>query len=208
MFAVGITMPTIEPHVLSYGIDEEYVGYWYSIYTGAYCTSALIMTRLNTLPKQKTMFTGLCLLVIAMLLLGPCPFVFDRNVYMAGVGHHLMGWAISIMYSKHYLVPLMPYLIEVSHSEYNIPNDDRLNDSVSSIVNIFFCIGEIFGPVIGSLLPEFYEEGLRYRMTYTITALFFATYAGVYAITNWVLSRSQKLKNKDEIKMKLLTKDN
>lgn len=100
MFAVGITMPTIEPHILSYGIEEKYAGYWYLIYTGGYCISSFIMVFFNNIPKQAIMLLGLTLLVCSMFLLGPCPFLFDRNVILAATGHHLMGWGISLISSN------------------------------------------------------------------------------------------------------------
>ena len=88
LFAVGVTMPTLEPHFLSFGIKEEYVGYWYIINTGAYLCGSIFMTYSSNLPKKETMFFGLCLLTTGTFLLGPCPFVFSKSLITVCIGHH------------------------------------------------------------------------------------------------------------------------
>lgn len=182
MFAIGVTMPTIEPHVISYGIKEEYVGYWYIINTGAYFFGSFAMAYSANLPRTKTMLCGIILLIISLILLGPCPYIFPRNIIIVGIGHHIMGWSGSIIFSISYLVPLMPYLIDISHREYSYPNDDRLNDAISSIVNISICCGEISGPIFGSLTSELFDSDIKYQMTYALASLIIIVYAGVYYI--------------------------
>ena len=203
MMAVGVNMPTIEMHLISYGIPEKYFGYWYMIYTGAYLLGSLIMTRIAINNKSTVMLTGTCMFCLSFFLLGPCPIIFERNLIIVGIGHHMMGWAGSIQYSKNYLVPLIPHMINLSHTEYHIPKDDRLNDAISGIANISICSGEILGPMIGSLLPKLFKENIKYRATYFIVSVIFGIYAIIYVSLDKLLSR-RKISSK-RIKMQELS---
>ena len=193
MMAVGVTMPTIEMHLISYGIPEKYIGFWYIIYTGAYLMSSFIMTKFTNYDKKAVMLAGVWMFCLAFFLLGPCPIIFERNVIIVAIGHHLMGWACSIQYSKGYLVPLIPYMIDVSHTEYHIPNDDRLNDAISGIANISICGGEIIGPIMGSLLGKPFQSKLKYRVTYLVVSLIFGIFGLCYLTFDNFLAKKTKI---------------
>jgi MFS family permease len=100
MMSVGINMPTLEMHLISYGLEEKFVGFWYLIYTAAYLVSSAIMMKITDYDKKKVMVFGVCLFALAFFLLGPCPGLFERNLVVVGIGYHIMGWACSIQYSK------------------------------------------------------------------------------------------------------------
>ena len=100
MMSIGINMPTLEMHLISYGIQEKFIGFWYMINTGAYLISSVIMTKFTIYDKKKVMVVGVCLFAVGFFLLGPCPVLFERNLIAVGVGYHIMGWACSIQYSK------------------------------------------------------------------------------------------------------------
>lgn len=188
-FALGVNMPTFQFHLTSYGIREEYIGYWYVITTSAYLMSSVILARNCMWDKEKIIYTGIGLYAVAYMLLGPCIHIFPSHILFVAVGHHIVGWACSMLYGKNYLVPLIPYLVEIASLEYGIVADDSLNDAINVIVHVSICLGEVTGPVFGSLVPGFFESDAKYRITYCIVSIIFIVFGILYMGTNWRFKR-------------------
>lgn len=84
-------------------------------------------------------------------------------------------------------------MIEVAHDHYGLAEDDRLNDSISSIASIFMSLGETTGPIAGSFLPMY----TGYKITLTFYAFLVLAYAVFYALYSDVFrSTSQKTYSK------------
>jgi MFS family permease len=87
-------------------------------------------------------------------------------------------------------------LIDISHKEYNIPNDDRLNDSISGIISISLGFGETIGPIVGSFLPKLFDADLKYRITYFIISLIFMIYGVFYLTLDRFFTKKQEIDSK------------
>lgn len=47
-------------------------------------------------------------------------------------------------------------MMEVAYTDYHYSKDHRLNDTLSGITNMSLCVGEIFGPIVSSVLCYFF----------------------------------------------------
>ena len=84
-------------------------------------------------------------------------------------------------------------MIDISHTQYHIPNDDRLNDAISGIANISICAGEIIGPIMGSLLGKPFQSKLKYRITYLAVSLIFGIFGIFYLTFDSFLANKSKI---------------
>ena len=80
-----------------------------------------------------------------------------------------------------------------------MPNDDRLNDTISTVMNITENVGEILGPLLAGFLAQFVE----FWWITTALALLFLSYALVYLLVSDYVTFSSKSK-RDELSELLL----
>ena len=190
-FALGVNMPTFQFHLSSYGIREEYIGYWYMITTSAYLMSSIVIAKNCNWDKEKIIYAGIVFYAVAYMLLGPCTHIFPSHILFVAVGHHIVGWACSMLYGIFYLVPLIPYLVDIASLEYGIVADDSLNDAINVIVHVSICLGEVTGPVFGSLVPSFFVDDAKYKITYCLVSIIFIIFGILYMGVNWKLKRKR-----------------
>jgi MFS family permease len=202
--ALGVNMPTFQFHLISYGIQEDLIGYWYMITTLAYLMSSVVLGKLNSEKYERILYSGICLYAIAYMLLGPCPHIFAKSLVLVGIGHHLVGWACSMLYSIFYVVPLVPYLIKIAKEDFNIQADDRLNDAINIIVNVSICTGEVIGPLLGSFIPSYFEQEIKFKITYCLVSLLFVVFGIFYMIFNKSSNTSRQI----ELEVPFLDKRN
>ena len=148
-FNVGMFLPIFEPYLLEYGVEEKNIGLWYSIYTVTYLIVSLIMLFPYTFKKSRLIAAGCFLMSLAY-------FLFEANLSMVAISLVILGCGVPLMNSNNYIVPTVPHMVEIAHAHYNLPEDDRVNDSISSITTIFISLGEVVGPIVGSFLPMYF----------------------------------------------------
>ena len=93
-------MPIFECHLLEYGVEERYIGLWYSISTSSYFIGSLLLSMPYTIKKSKLITGGCFLLSLAYFLFGPAPFLFDENLTVVAISLTILGAAITLMNSK------------------------------------------------------------------------------------------------------------
>ena len=130
--------------------------------------------------KSKILTAGCFLMSLGYFLFGPAPFLFDPNLSVVAISLVILGCGQTLMNGKSYIVPTMPHMIEVAQSYYALPEDDRLNDSISTIANIFMSLGEITGPVAGSFMSIYFG----FRNALTVYAFVLLLYAIFYAFSS------------------------
>ena len=54
-------------------------------------------------------------------------------------------------------MPVQPHMVTVAKTLYKFPDDDRLNDGISSINMMFQQQGGVFGPVAGGLYLSYFS---------------------------------------------------
>lgn len=178
LFAIGINLPTLEFHMLSYGIKEKNIGYWFSLYTVGYIASSIILSRKYTFNKFYIILSGSILMGIGYILLGPSPLLFDRSFSLFCIGLLISGMSSSMVYGNLYTVPSIPYIISIAHNDYGYEEDHRLYDAISGLINISMSLGEILGPIVGSSLK------LSYEQIYTIVGFLFFIFSIIYSLIN------------------------
>ena len=67
-------------------------------------------------------------------------------------------------------------MIELAFNVYLLPKDDRINDTISEIFTIWGSLGEITGPLAGSLLTQY----LSYEDSYSIVGTLYFVYCVYY----------------------------
>lgn len=204
MFMVGYLLPTTQLHLLSFGIKEKNSGYWFSINTLCYFASSFLVSLIpDDINKPRQMLFGNLVLVLGLLCIGPCPFLLPENIIFVGIGLMLFGLAAGFVYSKIYIVPSMPHMLEVAKSDYGYVNDHRLNDAASEITNISMCIGEILGPMVSAILDTF----VGYAISATIVAFMVLSHAIMYmALSDAVTYKKTKDKKiQDSLSSELIT---
>ena len=114
------------------------------------------------------MILGLLGLCCSFVMMGPWTVVLPESVYIVGASLPLFGLMLSTLYSKSYVVPVQPHMILVAKDTYGYPEDDRLNDMISSLTQMTLAAGEIVGPVLGALLMQAYSFE---RLAMTVAAI-------------------------------------
>jgi MFS family permease len=178
LFAIGINLPTLEFHMLSYDIKEKNIGFWFSLYTVGYIASSLILSRKYTFNKFYIILSGSVLMGIGYTLLGPSPLLFDRNFKLFCIGLIISGVSSSMIYGISYIVPSIPYIISIAHNDYMYEEDHRLYDAITGLINVSMSLGEVLGPIVGSSLK------LSYEQIYAMVGFLFFTFSILYFLIN------------------------
>lgn len=166
MFCVGFFVPITQLYLIDEKVDKSDAGYWYSSETAAYMVVSLILSRVSSkLNKPLQMQFGNFVMIFAFLLLGPCPLIFNKSLWLTFFGLVLIGVACAFLY-----IPSMPHMIETARDDYGYGKDDSLNDVISGITNISLCLGEFFGPLAAAALYE--PLGFGYATTVIAVAIF------------------------------------
>lgn len=173
MFGAGFLMPTTGFHLMSYGVKDYQIGYWYSICTFAYLLSSFLVSFLpKTIRMTRVMLFGILVLGFGFLLVGPSPFIFGRSLIIASIGLFVVGFGGGFMY-----VPSLPHMIEVSIRDYGYQEDDRLNDALSGITNMSLCIGEILGPTFASIFYSVLGYSESADLVFLLSMVIFVIFA-------------------------------
>jgi MFS family permease len=143
--------------------------------------ASMVLARISTTwNRPKQMIIGNFVMVLAFLMLGPCPLFFHKSLSWNLSGLLMIGLGCALIY-----IPSMPHMIQVAQEDYGFGSDDRLNDAIAGITNISLCLGEFFGPLAASALYE--PVGFRYGTSViSILILLF----GLFYLKNCEFSRS------------------
>jgi MFS family permease len=189
MFAVGFYMPITELRLLSYGVSENEVGYWFSLGTVAYALSSLAVSFIpEQINKSSLMLFGTVLQFFAFMLMGPCPWLFPESLAITATGFFVLGVACGFMF-----VPSVPHMMQLARNKYGFAEDHRLNDALSSIASMSLSIGEITGPIVATVLYDMFG----YAVAAEIVGFVFGTYAIVYAVFSDAIVRKVKVISKN-----------
>jgi MFS family permease len=198
MFAIGYLQPTLELHLLSFGIKEKNIGYWFVLNTSCYFASCIFISRItNYISKTKLMIIGNIFMFLFFTLTGPSPIYFSPSLSFVTLSLVFLGLSGGFLYGKFYLVPSLPHMIDVAYLDYDYKEDYRLTDSLSGITNISLCAGEIIGPIVSSFL--YYEFG--YAKASTIVSFFVLAHGINYAYHS---DAFRKIKSKDLLSSELI----
>ena len=149
----------IQIHLEEFGASQGTINYLYSAYCVGYFVQSMFMTVFHNYNQLGMMIFGMGGMGVCLILMAPWDLIFEREFYYVAASMPLFGIMISALFGKKYLVPVQPHMITVAKTLYKFPDDDRLNDGISSINMIFQSAGGIFGPVAGGCILVTFRLG-------------------------------------------------
>ena len=112
-------------------------------------TSLIVQTIPNGVQKRAIIITACFMSFIGNLFTGPSYlFGFPNSIWMMAVGQAAHG-----LIDPYILVPSLPEMIE-SVLDYYPGEETEVNDISSGVFNMFLGIGQVSGPIFGSLIAN------------------------------------------------------
>jgi MFS family permease len=99
MLAVGVNLPTLEMHLLRFGVKEEDIGFALNVLTVGYMVGSYALSKRYRVRKCYVIAAGLFLYAVGYSLVGPF-VIMPQKLWIVLVGLHLIGWAGSLIYGN------------------------------------------------------------------------------------------------------------
>ena len=147
----------IQVHLEDFGASQNTINYLYSAYCLGYFMQSMFFAVFHNYNQLGMMIFGMGGMGICLIMMAPWDFIFDREFYYVAASMPLFGVMFAALYGKIYLVPAQPHMITVAKTLYKFPDDDRLNDGISSISMIFQQFGGVFGPLAGGFYLNYFS---------------------------------------------------
>jgi len=113
-------------------------------------TSIIVQKVPNGVQKRAILIMASFLSFFSNLCVGPSNiFVLPNNIYVMMLGQALRG-----MIDPFTLVPSLPEMIESVMPLYPASAETEINNISSGMFNMFLGIGQIFGPLFGSIVTK------------------------------------------------------
>lgn len=200
MFSFGVLATLLEIHLLDFDVSHLFIALCFVLEGTVYLIIALTTgSLLKNLDERTIMVFGALTFTIAYLMLGPCSYIFPKNVYIVIASLPLFGVGQILTYSIFYLVFSIPYMLRSANLDYGYNDDDILTDIISSFAVIGAGVGELLGP----LFSGFLSEGIGIEHCCTIAALMTFAFGIVFAIGTGIIPEWFK-KEKKHIKKEAL----
>ena len=147
----------IQVHLEDFGASQNTINYLYSAYCLGYFLQSMFLAVFHNYNQLGMMIFGMGGMGICLIMMAPWDFILDREFYYVAASMPLFGVMFAALYGKIYLVPAQPHMITVAKTLYKFPDDDRLNDGISSISMIFQQFGGVFGPLAGGFYLNYFS---------------------------------------------------
>lgn len=183
--------PTFASHLISYGMEPQYIGLIYPVGTCAYIISIKFVTSLRKDFDGKILIsTGLFLNIFSQSLIGPLPFILPHSLILVIVSQFFLGISLCLIF--------IPFIQEMKKLGSRLYPEE--NDSVADMASGFFSagitIGGVIGPISGGALTSvlgFVNTTIVY--TGAVTAIFLVYFSfgdGFLAIFKYFRERNRK----------------
>ena len=185
-----------------YGVADSDMGFYFVILSIPYLFAALAFPFIFSKFPRKLLFV-LCFLFssLAIGMMGPSKILGmpDKSMPLMLIGMFLLGFMQAFCF-----IPTIPEIMDVIQLKYKIilgydeDFDAKLNDSISSLYNLFYCLSSLIGPILGGLM----YDHLGYESTMDLNMIFiFLIFIG-YAVFNCGLNvQSEDINQKKLLKM-------
>jgi len=77
-------------------------------------------------------------------------------------------------------VPLLAHMIDLATKEYHFENDDVLSDTISGSINFVMAIGNLFGPIVGGFLVEYWS----FEHMFSLFGILFLAHGVFFAVVH------------------------
>jgi hypothetical protein len=148
-FLYGFMEPILAFRVGEFQLDQVSIGLFFIIMPMFYIpTSVMVQTVPNGVEKRAILIFACFLSFFGNLCAGPSQ-IFDLpdTIWMMAVGQAAHG-----LIDPFILVPSLPEMIESVLPLYPESAEPRINDLSSGIFNMFLGIGQVCGPLFGSIV--------------------------------------------------------
>jgi MFS family permease len=143
--------PTLQPHLLQYGLSHEVAAACFIIGTFSY---SMVMPVVNKFPahwdKRIIINIGMLLAAVCQFLLGPTPGLLPPKLWITILGLFIQGYGCAIT-----LIPAMPEMLKAAAPHFPHSKDD-LSDRISGLLSAGFALGNLVGPQVGGYLADHY----------------------------------------------------
>lgn len=184
--------PIYSNYLLSAGVSDKYIGYFFGLWCGVYALCTPIVGWLcKYVPKLVLTQASFVMSFCALIMFGPSEVLgFPQSITIMIIGNASLGLAVSFVF-----VPLLSEIIDaVKEKEGMIEDSEDLNDLSSGLFNSSYAIGCLLAPILGG----FFGGRFGFRYTCDIMAFSSLAYAVVYFLLNtmpYIVSRCES-KNK------------
>jgi len=148
---VASVEPTLQIHLLGYGLSEEVAAACFIIGTVSY---SMVMPVVNKFPahwdRRVITIIGMIFATSCQFFMGPTPYLFPRKLWITILGLFLQGYGCAIT-----LIPVMPEMIKAAEKHYP-DNREEISDRTSGLLSASFALGNLIGPQIGGSLADHY----------------------------------------------------
>eukprot|EP00331_Platyophrya_macrostoma_P010163 CAMPEP_0176429998 /NCGR_PEP_ID=MMETSP0127-20121128/14010_1 /TAXON_ID=938130 /ORGANISM="Platyophrya macrostoma, Strain WH" /LENGTH=454 /DNA_ID=CAMNT_0017811841 /DNA_START=1 /DNA_END=1365 /DNA_ORIENTATION=+ len=159
--------PTLQPHLLKYGLSNEVAAACFIIGTVSY---SMVMPVVNKFPahwdRRIIICIGVFLAAICQFFMGPTPGLMPSKLWITILGLFIQGYGCAIA-----LIPVMPEMLKVAAPHFPQAKDD-LSDRISGMLSAGFALGNLFGPWIGGYFADIYGFPWGATLIGVITAVF------------------------------------
>lgn len=166
-----------------YGVADEDMGFYFVVLSIPYLFAALAFPLIFSKFPRKLLFV-LCFFfsAFAIGMMGPSKILGmpDKSMPFMLIGMFLLGFMQAFCF-----IPCLPEVMDVIQIKYKIilghdeDFDAKLNDSISSLYNLFYCLSSLFGPILGGVMYDQlgYETTMDLNMVFVF--LIFVAYAAL-----------------------------
>jgi MFS family permease len=166
-----------------FGVKDEDMGYYFSILSFSYLSSAiLIPIFFKKVPRKAQFVICFCLTSVSMAFMGPSKLLgFPKSLTFILIGLPMLGFFQALCF-----IPSLPEAIEVYQNEFKIVEgvspalDNKLNDVVSSAYGLFYNLSSLVGPILGGAMFDIFG----YRTTLDINMFLELIAVGIFFYYN------------------------
>lgn len=197
MMSVSLFSSFLSLELRKFGVVEKNMGYYFAILTGPYFLNCIFAPIVfGKLPARAQYVLSFLFDSVAFMLMGPSNwFDLPDRLLVVVIGLFVLGYAQALI-----MVPSMPDAIEFFQFEYKIPEgadkalDNKVNDTMSSIMSLVYCLSGFVGPIIGGVLYDF----ISYKQIQNIEMVAYFSLAVLFFIFNCGFNVFQTEKTRKE----------
>ena len=156
------------------------------------------------------MFLAFILVSIGLLLMGPSELIgFPDEIWLLYIGTGLIGLASGFVF-----IPILPEVIESVYinlqlvENSNKDTDNIINDKCAALYGLFYAIGAILSPLIGSIVYNHKSPGPGEQGDWKFTCDVFGIASAAYSIIFLVFNILPDIHNEKKQRNELLSRQN
>jgi MFS family permease len=162
------------------GVPLVYHGWIIALSPFFYILSSNLIGRIIEMaPRRIFMFLAFISVTISLLMMGPTGS-FPDELWLLYVGTGLIGFSSGFIF-----IPILPESIEAVYIKRNLVEGDNedidniINDKTSALYGLFYAIGAIISPYIGSVV---YNYDSKARGNWVLTCDVFSIGSAIYTL--------------------------